>query len=373
MAIDLSVAMPHEPFANLDELLAPETLSELTGSAVNSVRQLPFAGGHSASGSRFFAVETNDGHGPRFIVKRVSREWDWIMRATDDRLGREALAWTSGLLDHLPPEVTHPIVAAARDGDGWAILMHDVTNALVPPHDPYIGAPIGETDHACFLDALAALHARFWNEAAGAAPPGLCSPEDRYRAFSPETGQREGDGVDVYPRIIREGWDLLPTLVDPALANLVAGLADDPGPLTAAQARYPQTIVHGDPRPPNLGRLVTDADAPSVILLDWHFVGPGVPGIDLVWYLYTTGPGRQLSHESLIGGYRERLACRLGSRFGEGWWRPQLELSLLGQMLRCGPDMAWAAVRHESAAVRAWAREALAWWSEQADLGARHL
>ena len=366
--------MPHEPLACLDELLLPQTLGELAGSAITSVRQLPFAGGHSASGSRFLAVETNDGRGPRFVVKRVSSEWDWIMRATDDRLGREALAWSSGLLDRLPPEVTHPTVAAARDGDGWAILMHDVTDALIPPHDPYIGAPIGEADHACFLDALAALHAGFWDETGvAAAPPGLCSPEDRYRAFSPETGRREGDGVDVYPRIIREGWDLVPTLVDPTVANLVARLANDPRPLTAAQARYPQTIVHGDPRPPNLGRLVTDIDAPSAILLDWHFVGPGVPGVDLAWYLYTTGPGRWLSHEALIGCYRERLACRLGSRFDEGWWQPLLELSLLGQMLRCAQDLAWAAVQHESAAVRAWAHEALAWWSEQALAGARHL
>jgi hypothetical protein len=296
------------------------------------------------------------------------------MRATDDRLGREALAWTSGLLDRLPPEVTHPIVAAARDGDGWAILMHDVTDALFPPHDPYIGAPIGEADHASFVDALAALHATFWEEPKADNPmPGLCNPEDRYRAFSPETGRREGNGTDVYPRIIREGWDLLPPLVDPAVANLIVGLASDPRPLTAAQARYPQTIVHGDPRPPNLGRLATGTSAPSVVLLDWHFVGRGIPGVDLTWYLYTTGPGRSLSHEAVIGRYRERLARRLGSRFDEGWWRPQLELSLLGQMVRCGQDMAWAAVRHDSAAVRAWARETLVWWSKQALAGARHL
>jgi hypothetical protein len=308
------------------------------------------------------------------VVKRVSGEWDWIMRATDDRLGREALVWTSGLLDRLPPEVTHPIVAAARDGDGWAILMHDVTDALIPPHDPYTGAAISEADHACFLDALAALHARFWNEAAVAAStPGLCSPEDRYRAFSPDTGWREGDGPDVYPRIIREGWDLLPTLIDPAAADLIVGLVNDPGPLTAAQARYPQTIVHGDPRPPNLGRLENGASTTRVVLLDWHFVGPSVPGVDLTWYLYTTGPGRSLCREAVIAGYRERLACRLGSRFDQDWWQPQLELSLLGQMLRCGQDMAWAAVRHDSATVRAWARENLAWWSEQALVGARRL
>jgi hypothetical protein len=252
--------------------------------------------------------------------------------------------------------------------------MHDVTDALFPPHDPYIGVSIGEADHACFLDALAALHARFWDEAVGApAPPGFCSPGDRYHAFSPEMGRREGDGPDPYPRIIREGWSLLPTLIDPVVADLVLALADDPTLLTAAQARYPQTIVHGDPRPPNLGRLATGTSKPPVILLDWHFVGPGVPGVDLTWYLYTTGPGRRLSHAAVIDCYRERLARYLGSRFDEGWWQSQLELSLLGQMLRCGQDMAWAAVRHESPAVRAWAQEELAWWSEQALAGARYL
>jgi hypothetical protein len=366
--------MRHEPFASLDALLAPETLSQLVGDTITSVRRLTFAGGHSASGSRFFAVETNDGHGPRFVVKRVSSEWDWIMRATDDRLGREALVWTSGLLDRLPPEVAHPIVAATRDGNGWATLMHDVTDALFPPHDPYVGAVIGEDDHACFLDALAVLHATFWEDAALAdSTPGLCSPEDRYRSFSPETGRREGDGPEAFPRIINEGWNLLPTLIDPTVANLIAELADDPRPLTTAQARYPRTIVHGDPRPPNLGRIETGSSAPSVVLLDWHFVGPGVPGVDLTWYLYTTSPGRSLTPEALIGCYRERLARRLGSRFDEDWWQPQHELSLLGQMLRCGQEMAWAAVRHESTPVRVWARETLAWWSKQANLGARHL
>ena len=366
--------MQHEPLSSLDELLAPETLSQLVGDTITSVRHLPFAGGHSASGSRFLAVETNDGFGPRFVVKRVSTEWDWIMRATDDRVGREALAWTSGLLDRLPPGVTHPIVACARDGEGWAILMRDVTDALFPPHDPYIGAAIGEDDHACFLDALAALHATFWDEEATvASTPGLCSPKDRYRAFSPETVWREGDGPDVYPQIIREGWSLLPSLVEPAVADLIAGLADDPRPLTAAQAGYPRTIVHGDPRPPNLGRVERGASTPSVVLLDWHFVGPGVPGVDLTWYLYTTGPGRSLSREVVINCYRERLARRLGSRFDESWWQPQLELSLLGQLLRCGPDLAWAAVRHERASVRAWARETLDWWSKQALAAARRL
>jgi hypothetical protein len=102
-------------------------------------------------------------------------------------------------------------------------------------------------------------------------------------------------------------------------------------------------------------------------------VGPGTPGADLSWYLYCSGPGRTHAREAVIACYRDYLAIRLGSRFSESWWRPQLELSLLGQTLRCAPDMAWAALRHESEAARAWARADIAWWSERAKEGARRL
>ena len=365
--------MRHEPFPSLDAMLATETLSDLAGSPITSARRLPFVGDHSASGSTFLAVETNGGHGPRFVVKRVSREWDWIMRATADDRGREALAWTTGLLSRMPPEIVQPIIGCAHEGAGSAILMHDVTDALFPPHDPYLGAPLTAAEDARILDALAALHATFWNEAeATDAAPGFCTPEQRFHAFSPETGRREAGGVDVYPRIIQEGWELLPELMDPTLANLIADLADDPGPLTAALARYPQTVVHGDPRPPNLG-LHRDGASTRVVLLDWHFLGPGAPGADLAWYLYTAGPSRPSNREAAIAWYRGQLARRLGHRFHDGWWQPQLALSLLGQATRCAPDMAWAAVRHESVVVREWARENLAWWSTQARSGAEWL
>jgi hypothetical protein len=372
VAVNEVVAMRREPFSSAEALLTPETLSDLAGVPIVSVRCLPLTAGHAASGSHLLAVETNDGEGPRFVLKRVSLEWDWIMRATDDRAGREALAWTSGLLDQLPPELAHPIVACAPDGDGWAILMRDIGDALFPLHDPYTGLPMTAADDARILDALAAMHATFWNDAEAADPAsGFCTPEARYRAFSPETGRREASGSDFYPRIIREGWDLLPSLVDPGIADLVAGLADDPTPLTAALARYPQTVVHGDPRPPNLGLHHNDTGVPRVVLLDWQLVGPGTPAVDLTWYLYTSGPGRPHAQNAVIACYRQCLARRLGPRFSEDWWRPQLELSQLGQMLRCAQDMAWAAVRHESASVRQWASAELTWWSTQAKAGSR--
>ena len=56
--------MNHTLFVNIDDLLAPGTLSELESRSVNYVRCLPFNMEDSKSGSRFFRVATNDGTSP---------------------------------------------------------------------------------------------------------------------------------------------------------------------------------------------------------------------------------------------------------------------------------------------------------------------
>ena len=123
--------MRHTPFASLDELLAPETLSRLVGSPIVSARRLPLAGGDSASGSRFFAMETNDGQARALwsscsLPVGLDRAWHrGLPRAGGTRLDER-------LLDRLPPEITHPVIACARDGEGWAILMHDVSAPTHP-------------------------------------------------------------------------------------------------------------------------------------------------------------------------------------------------------------------------------------------------
>jgi Phosphotransferase enzyme family len=362
--------MHHEPFASLDELLSPETLSRLAGCSIVSVRRLPFVGGSSASGSRFLAIETNDGQGPRFVVKRSSPGYDWIVRGTADCRGREVLVWETGLLDRLPPEISHPVIACARHREGWAILMHDVSDQLLP--DPMGVSPVSEADHLRYLDALAALHADFWGRSEIVDPAlGYCRPWHRYTVFSPATGARETAHSNEAIRWIQKGWPSFLALIAPDVAALLSRLLADPTPLCAAMARYPQTVVHGDPRPANLG--IVPGPRQRVVLIDWHFVGPGVPAVDLIWYLSTIGPKAPVSNETTIAWYRERLAQRLGSRFEEQWWFPQLELSLLGEMVRRGFGIGWRAAHHPDATLREWARQSVGWWSGRAREGARWL
>jgi hypothetical protein len=189
--------------------------------------------------------------------------------------------------------------------------------------------------------------------------------------FSPATAEREIDHPNDTVREMREGWNLLWTMIESDLAALLRRLQADPSPLCAAMARYPQTVIHGDPRGANIG--IVRGTRSRVVLLDWHFVGPGVPGVDLTWYLLRFASRVSASNETTIAWYRERLAQRLGSRFAKQWWRPQLELSLLGEMVRSGDLFGWEAAHHPDPAVREWTRQCLSWWSERAREGARWL
>jgi hypothetical protein len=363
-------AMHHEPPASLDELLAPETLTRLCHERVSSVVQRPFSRGHSASGSNFLAVETNDGHGPMFVVKLSSPATDWIVRGTADLHGREMLVWARGLLDQLPPEITHPVLACARDGAGWAILMRDVSEDLFA--DAMGETPISQGDHWRYLDALAALHAKFWDQTERADPAlGFCTPWHRYTIFSPATGEREATHPNEVVRWIQEGWDLFWTLVEPEVASLVRQLLADPAPLCAAMARYPQTLVHGDPRGSNLG--IEHAGGSRVILIDWQLAGPGAAGEDVAWYLANLGIQAPVANDISIAWYRDSLAQRLGTRFDEAWWQPQIELSLLGELVRLGWGHGWDAEHHPSRVIREWTRADLDWWCDRARAGARWL
>jgi hypothetical protein len=108
-------------------------------------------------------------------------------------------------------------------------------------------------------------------------------------------------------------------------------------------------------------------------LLDWHFAGTSVPGIDLGWYLSDIDILVSATREMTIEWYRDRLARRLGRRFDRRWWQPQWELSQLGTMVRCGWGMAWPAVHDENPAFREWARNDLAWWAEHAQAATKWL
>jgi hypothetical protein len=350
--------MIYQLYASVDELLAPETLTALTGQPVNYVRALPTSGGNS--GANVVAVEANGGAtSTRYILKRMSRQSDWTMLASDDRHCRSVALWQSGLLDRLQPGIDHAIIAGAFDGDGWALLMQDIAPTLLEPKE-FTAAEVYR-----LLDGLATLHATFWETPELAAPAlGLCDTQQMLRVFSPQAGHAFPSVSNPLRQWISEGWTALQELVAPDVVDVLNQLQADPQPLCTALARYPSTLVHGDYRRDNLG-IVWQA-APQVVIIDWQLAGYGAATIDLAWFLCM--PNLLLSPVSVGDAtefYRQRLAERLGARFDDRWWQPLLALGQLVNVLRTGCFKAWFIVHPVDEVLQATERSALGAYEQQ--------
>jgi len=345
-------------------MLLPETLQSTLGRPVSDVRILEFSSVDGRSGGLLSSVHVD---GDRFVLKRFAPETDLVMRLTDDLHARSVDLWVSGIFDRLPPQIVHGVVACSLDGKGRAILLEDFTGSLLQAHEERLN----ERDNEIVLGGLAALHAAFWEDDAVLGQRSLCSLLNRYGLFTP--GALTSDSVkgSAIAPIMLEGWKLLPSLINPHVAHLLETLQQDLSPLCRSLQRFPQTLLHGDWHHGNLGLL--RGPEPRVIALDWGFVGVGPPALDLAEYLAIGAMRLPGSKDESIETYRRALSIQLGSRFDESWWRPQLELALLGEFLRFSWNKALTAVNDPHPENRRRERAEIAWWAEHAVLGARWL
>ena len=356
-------------YRSIEEMTRPETLSALVQQPLTTTRLVPFqTGGWSSTGSQFLTVETDHAEQPPYIVKRIAPERDWVMQMTEDQHWRAITVWQRGLLDRLPEEIDHAIIACAVDGQGYALLMRNVTHSLLPD-----GTPLSEADNQFNLDAMAALHTTFWDDIGLHSPDlNLCSPQNLFTHTAPEKiGRMATDNPAPVLDMVLEGWRLLPKLVDAEVVDLLRDLAHDPRPLCHALAGYPQTLVHGDWRPANFG--IERNGRPQLNLFDWARPTATVPAVDLAYYLVTSLKELPISKEATIDLYKRRLEDRLGERFDESWWQPQLELSLLAAFLMIGCFRARVTAQSEDGDDQMRGQAELVWWSEQARAGAKWL
>jgi len=374
---EVRVAPPRELYGSLDEMLVPEALSRIEGRTVTGVRQQPFTSPYGGvSGNLFLSIETvaGDGQGRAYIVKRTAPAWDIIMRISGDAACRELLIWQYGLLDRLPPEVGQTVVAGAVDGEGWALLMRDIGDLMHPCQRwPEPGwAPLSEPELLVLLDSLAALHEHYW-EAPDLLDPRLqlCELPWLYASFSPAAARREADSPHGLIAVLREGWQQFERVAAPDLVRLVQRLQADLRPLCLALGQYPWTLVHGDPNCKNFG--IELAPTPRIFLLDWQLVTRAPPAVDLAYVLALFSAVLPISYEDVVDRYRARLAERLGDRFDERWWQPQLDLALLGHFLRFAGLLTWRMTYHPDPSVREHYLSVLAWWTERALAAARWL
>lgn len=301
-------------------------------------RREPWRTADSLSGSRFERVIID---GAPHVVKYISVEDDWIMRATGDLGGRQLALLASRMLDALPDSIDHAIVGCAplAGKRGAALLMRDVSHAMVPSGSE----PIALQLHRGFIEDMAAMHAASWGFQEGAA---LFPLAHHYVFLTPAMAELEAvtPHSDPVPPAVANGWRQLGERY-PKDARRLRDLAEDPWPLVAALRAGPQTLIHGDWKLGNLGR-----DGSRTILLDWDRTGEGAPLMDLAWYLAVNCDRLPEAKEDTINAYRAALES--AGIATTPWWDDQLAASLAGAFLQLG----WSKTGD--------ARE-FGWWSER--------
>jgi hypothetical protein len=330
--------------------LVPRPVVDSVDELLDGARRVgTFNSSDARSPAPFERVEVD---GEPCVVKFVHVDHDFAMRAAGDVGCLPRRAWELGLMDVAPDLIDHATLGAAhwgRNGWGVALLMRDVSKALIPAGD----TPVPEKVHVALVDHLAGLSARCWGwrDELDLLPVGR-----RWEFFSPQmvAGERALGFPEQVPRIADDGWRAFAARAPRDVADVVDEVRTESAGLVAALESTPTTFVHGDWKFGNLGH----ADDGRTVLLDWAYVGEGYACHELAWYVALNRSRLPVGHtkESTIDDFRAAL-----ERHGvatEHWFDRQLGLCLLGALAQFG----WEKALGDDTE--------LGWWCERARAGA---
>jgi aminoglycoside phosphotransferase (APT) family kinase protein len=315
---------PHlQPLA---ELLAAHSL---TGAAEEPLVHSGY------SGAALSRLTRSDGE--RFVIKRMSLDRDWVMRSTADDACREACIAAAGV--DLGTHVTTPNIGAARDGDGFALLMRDVTADLLPE------GMISRKQLEQIITAVAALH----HTKVPDDPIPWCALDRRMTLLTPAGGELAASYGAPVARDILDGWRAFDQHATPAARETIHALFADPSPLMRALGRLHAAFLHGDLKLDNVaidpgGRecLIDRAMklvAPPAGELGWFLAinSRRIPvSLDDAMDLYASAAGIPLSarpaHDALtvlcgllLRGWRKGLDAETGEPAELRWWCERAE------------------------------------------------
>ena len=313
----------HTIFDSVDEMLSPESLSRLLKRSVTRIDCAPFESSNGFSANQLFHVTADD---QSLVMKGMRPGKDWLAIGSDDNRCRAIRIWQFGLLDQMQPQICHGTIAACKDGEEYAILMHDISPGLVG----FARQPTIEMFQS-MLDGLATMHALFWEDQRLTDQElGLCDMRSRLAIYGTEK-------LDLYqhtPQIaasIAQGFDALFHMVEPAVRDALQSLLKNPQPLSYALSNYPATLVHGDYRLDNLAIM---PGGQELVAFDWQNVAYVPPTIDLCWFAMSGGVFPR--QEECIHYYRQRLFNLLGARFDHTLWSAMVDLGSLVTVLTIG-------------------------------------
>jgi hypothetical protein len=318
------------------------------------------------------------------VVKRIVAETGWLGAATHDTQLREAALWRAGMPQWLPRRIALAVervaLTPASDAPASAtLLMRDERAHLMrQPHR----APPGRlpAELLALLDALATLHARFWQAPQlDDATLGLASPRDTLLWLSPAVVAERIAAGDSQPylRLALAGWEACFQLIAPQDAATLQAVFARPEAALAAIERLPRTLIHGDIWGPNLGWLPPTRHSPRLgrrlLLLDWALAAAAPAPYDV---LSLCGAWHSLRPTRLLAVYRARLTRRLAARgvtLTAQQWQGLADAAYLRTALTGGEAWARAVEQAPSAPARRRALARLSWWARRGAQAARRL
>ena len=315
----------------------------MTGILDTVLDRTPIEGHEGRSGGRLERGVLPDGS--PVVIKQTAASFDFAARRTGDTFGREARLWSTGVLDRLPSGVGHAILDARPVGDGWEILMRDVSDGLVRD-----GTAIDAPACAQIAGAMASLHATFLGEDVD----GLAPLDAFVGLFGPDVAHDTFDDNPLLAAIAR-GWEAFPDLVPETVASAVAAVHADPGGIARAleEAGTP-TLIHGDFFLQNLARYRDE-----VVLFDWGLATRAPGELEVAWFLTGTASRIPMSRERFVELYRQ--SC--GARFSER----AMEISYFAGLVLLGWNKALDITGDGDDAFRQRERADLDWWVERSE------
>ncbi|MGH3367309.1 MAG: hypothetical protein ACRDOY_08915 [Nocardioidaceae bacterium] len=324
--------------------MEPEGVAmERTGGYLDTAVERVVLGEHvGKSGAALERVWLPDGR--RLIVKRQSAESDFMMEATGERVGREYLLWSRGILDTLPDGVQHAVVDGWVEDDVTVIVMRDLGDAVLT----WDNRLSRETCRWVF-GSMATMYNRFLDQ-----PPDDLTPlPGLLTMFSVDRVAPLVNGPNPLAALTVRGWEHFADMVKPDLADAVLSLLADPQPLVAALRDRPCTLIHGDMATVNMA--IADG---SLILLDWALPAAAPAAVDVARFLAGCW--------SVVDASREQILADFAELSGPAYDGTALRLAMVSGLLWLGWNKALDAAEHPDPAIRERERRDLQWWLDQA-------
>jgi hypothetical protein len=342
----MSLNIPQAPERFEDYLREALVRADLPAT-LEGLARVPLTGGRTGA-----AVERIERAGAEPLVFKGLSANTWREDVLEGAPGGEARLWLEGVTRVLPHPIECPMIDVARSASGdWRMLMRDIASGILPRGE------FRDEQERHFLDAIAALHARFQDDPALAAMPLATMRGTTRMVVEPLLAVAGGaDAIAASePWVRRFVEDFKPLSM--LLSGFLARLGTEDAAFYIAMCRHrgwhaaldagPQTLVHGDLRRANIAFL----EGGRVSLIDWEFAARGPAATDIAWHSllhFWAYPIDQRSPEEreaeLVGFYLDALARRRGQPidraiFGRQWDAAWLRaLCQLGFCLIDGPE-----------------------------------